>query len=111
MVDNPWFHALVWFLDGSVVIRARKQWHERDLGGVVREVRESVLASLDGVKGVPLMFDLRMSRNGESLPCYYAMTPPLTKAFSLLAGKGVLSLDIAYIDRLWNYQVKNVGIH
>jgi len=88
LVDNPWFRAFVWFLDASVTIPTRKQWQNKHFGDAVDDAQKSIMDTLSGVKGVSLMFDLWMSRNGED----------------------VLSLDIAFIDRSWNFVVKKVGI-
>ena len=65
VVDNPWFRALVWFLDAIVHIPARKQWQGRHLAKAVAETHESITNSLKGVEGVSVMFDLWMSRKGE----------------------------------------------
>ena len=67
VLDNPWFRAFVWFLDGTVIIPARKQWQMTHLPAAVKAAHSSVMSSLKSVKGVSVMFDLWMSRAGEEL--------------------------------------------
>ena len=110
VVDNPWFRAFVWFLDGTVSIPTRKQWQGKHLAQAVKTTHKSIKDSLQGVEGVSVMFDLWMSRKGEHCPgtvCFYCFG---SNTIVCSSGEDVLSLDIAYIDNAWTYQVRNIGI-
>lgn len=77
VVDNPWFRCFVWFMDGSLRIPSRKEWQTRNLVEAVEDAHTKVMKSLDGVKGVSLMFDLWMSRAGK-LPMLSLYLPTMT---------------------------------
>ena len=113
VVDNPWFRALVWFLDPTLTIPNRKKWSLEHLPGVVEETFRHLEDKLSGVRGVSLMFDLWMSRTGMScqVPTLLPAPTVLLPDFGVCrAGEDVLSLDIAFIDRDWKFCTRNVGI-
>jgi hypothetical protein len=111
VVDNPWFRCLVWFLDGSIKIPSRKEWQNKHLADVVDECHKQLIEAMDGVKGVALMFDLWMSRAGEYQHLFSALVIMVINFCHCVAsGEDVLSLDVAFIDSSWNYNVWNLGL-
>ena len=116
-MDNAWFRALVWFLDVIVSIPSRKVWQSQHLSSAVEKAQRKVMKELEGVMGVSLMFDLWISRNGM---CYCVLTLFYCVLYHdaccvltcvvYVSGEDVLSLDIAFIDRSWNYIMRNIGL-